>query len=89
LQERTAESDDRIRCIDWDLREEREPVIAFGRTLLQDLYASAPLAATFLPKASVSEPGASPDTVADPADDAPGSETEAFGRNVAASGAEA
>ncbi|KAJ5773576.1 hypothetical protein N7457_008472 [Penicillium paradoxum] len=35
------------------------PVIAFGRTLLQDLYASAPLAATFLPKASVSEPGAS------------------------------
>jgi len=34
------------------------PVIAFGRTLLQDLYASAPLAATFLPKASVSEPGA-------------------------------
>ncbi|KAJ5748899.1 uncharacterized protein N7511_010595 [Penicillium nucicola] len=34
------------------------PVIAFGRTLLQDLYASAPLAATFLPKTSVSEPGA-------------------------------
>ena len=35
------------------------PVIAFGRTLLQDLYASAPLAATFLPKASLSESGAS------------------------------
>ncbi|KAJ5808573.1 hypothetical protein N7474_009842 [Penicillium riverlandense] len=35
------------------------PVIAFGRTLLQDLYASAPLASTFLPKASISEPGAS------------------------------
>ncbi|KAA8646079.1 hypothetical protein EYZ11_001921 [Aspergillus tanneri] len=35
------------------------PVIALGRTLLQDLYASSPLAATFLPKASVSEPGAS------------------------------
>ncbi|KAG2412385.1 hypothetical protein HFD88_009942 [Aspergillus terreus] len=34
------------------------PVIALGRTLLQDLYASAPLAATFLPKASISEPGA-------------------------------
>lgn len=38
-----------------------------------------------LPVASVSPP----DTVADPADDAPGSETEALGRNVAASGAEA
>ncbi|KAL4980682.1 beta-lactamase-like protein [Aspergillus desertorum] len=35
------------------------PVIALGRTLLQDLYESAPLAATFLPKASVSEPGSS------------------------------
>ncbi|KAL4782400.1 beta-lactamase-like protein [Aspergillus varians] len=35
------------------------PIIALGRTLLQDLYASAPLAATFLPKASISEPGAS------------------------------
>lgn len=35
------------------------PVISFGRTLLQDLYASSPLAATFLPKASISEPGAS------------------------------
>ncbi|KAL4818021.1 beta-lactamase-like protein [Aspergillus spinulosporus] len=35
------------------------PVIALGRTLLQDVYESAPLAATFLPKASVSEPGAS------------------------------
>lgn len=35
------------------------PVIALGRTLLQDLYESAPLAATFLPKASISEPGAS------------------------------
>ncbi|KAJ5211848.1 uncharacterized protein N7498_003494 [Penicillium cinerascens] len=34
------------------------PVIALGRTSLQDLYASAPLAATFLPNASVSEPGA-------------------------------
>ncbi|CAK42833.1 uncharacterized protein An16g03340 [Aspergillus niger] len=28
------------------------PVIALGRTLLQDLYASSPLAATFLPKAT-------------------------------------
>ncbi|EEQ87962.2 cleavage and polyadenylylation specificity factor [Blastomyces dermatitidis ER-3] len=28
------------------------PVIALGRTLLQELYASAPLAATFLPKAT-------------------------------------
>ncbi|CAL5870218.1 uncharacterized protein PFLUO_LOCUS4453 [Penicillium psychrofluorescens] len=35
------------------------PIVAFGRTLLQDLYASAPLASTFLPKASISEPGAS------------------------------
>ncbi|CBF83440.1 hypothetical protein AN3082.2 [Aspergillus nidulans FGSC A4] len=35
------------------------PVIALGRTLLQDVYESAPLAATFLPKASISEPGAS------------------------------
>lgn len=35
------------------------PVIALGRTSLQDLYASAPLAATFLPQASISEPGAS------------------------------
>ncbi|KAJ5103714.1 hypothetical protein N7532_004243 [Penicillium argentinense] len=35
------------------------PVVALGRTSLQDLYASAPLAATFLPKGSVSEPGAS------------------------------
>lgn len=35
------------------------PVVSFGRTLLQDLYASSPLAATFLPKASISEPGAS------------------------------
>jgi cleavage and polyadenylation specificity factor subunit 2 len=34
-------------------------VIALGRTLLQDMYASAPLAATFLPKASIAEPGAS------------------------------
>lgn len=35
------------------------PVISLGRTLLQDLYASSPLASTFLPKASISEPGAS------------------------------
>lgn len=35
------------------------PVVSFGRTLLQDLYSSSPLAATFLPKASISEPGAS------------------------------
>lgn len=35
------------------------PVISLGRTLLQDMYISAPLAATFLPKASISEPGAS------------------------------
>ncbi|PLB40848.1 cleavage polyadenylation factor subunit CFT2 [Aspergillus candidus] len=34
------------------------PIIALGRTLLQELYESSPLAATFLPKASVSEPGA-------------------------------
>ncbi|CAI7609270.1 unnamed protein product [Penicillium pancosmium] len=36
------------------------PVVAFGRTNLQDLYASAPLAATFLPQGSISEPGANP-----------------------------
>ncbi|EPS30044.1 hypothetical protein PDE_04994 [Penicillium oxalicum 114-2] len=35
------------------------PVIAFGRTCLQDLYSSSPLAATFLPKSSISEPSAS------------------------------
>ncbi|KAL1967552.1 hypothetical protein VTN77DRAFT_3067 [Rasamsonia byssochlamydoides] len=35
------------------------PVISLGRTLLQDMYASAPLAATFLPKAAIAEPGAS------------------------------
>lgn len=34
------------------------PVVAFGRTNLQDLYASAPLAATFLPQESISESGA-------------------------------
>ncbi|CAG8878083.1 unnamed protein product [Penicillium nalgiovense] len=51
------------------------PVIAFGRTLLQDLYASAPLAATFLPKASVSEPGASSAGSAT----VPGGDTEAAG----------
>lgn len=33
------------------------PVVAFGRTNLQDLYASAPLAATFLPQGSISESG--------------------------------
>lgn len=48
------------------------PVIAFGRTLLQDLYASTPLAATFLPKASVSEP-ASSNAVTDVDDEAAGS----------------
>ncbi|KIX09533.1 uncharacterized protein Z518_00613 [Rhinocladiella mackenziei CBS 650.93] len=31
------------------------PVIAFGRTLLQDLYASSPLAATFIPGAGSSD----------------------------------
>ncbi|PGH21580.1 hypothetical protein AJ80_03140 [Polytolypa hystricis UAMH7299] len=31
------------------------PVIALGRSLLQDLYASAPLAATFLPTAAVTD----------------------------------
>ncbi|KAL2003075.1 hypothetical protein VTN02DRAFT_5091 [Thermoascus thermophilus] len=35
------------------------PVISLGRTLLQDIYASAALAATFLPKAAISEPSAS------------------------------
>ncbi|KAL1990645.1 hypothetical protein VTN49DRAFT_6484 [Thermomyces lanuginosus] len=35
------------------------PVIALGRTLLQDIYASTPLAATFMPKASLSEQNAS------------------------------
>ncbi|KAJ5338415.1 hypothetical protein N7452_005143 [Penicillium brevicompactum] len=48
------------------------PVIAFGRTLLQDLYASTPLAATFLPKASVSEP-ASSNAATDVDDEAAGS----------------
>src|SRR5208282_121866 len=31
------------------------PVISLGRTLLQDLYASTPLAATIIPPASLSE----------------------------------
>ncbi|KAI9752272.1 MAG: hypothetical protein M4579_005696 [Chaenotheca gracillima] len=31
------------------------PVISFGRTLLQDLYASTPLASTVIPKSSLSE----------------------------------
>ncbi|RAH43771.1 cleavage polyadenylation factor subunit CFT2 [Aspergillus brunneoviolaceus CBS 621.78] len=34
------------------------PVIALGRTLLQDLYASSPLAATFLPESPILESGA-------------------------------
>lgn len=34
------------------------PVIAFGRTLLQDLYASTPLAATFIPASASPEDGA-------------------------------
>ncbi|KAL1955428.1 hypothetical protein VTO42DRAFT_8584 [Malbranchea cinnamomea] len=38
------------------------PVIAFGRSLLQELYASAPLAATFLPTSSVSESSQSAST---------------------------
>lgn len=38
------------------------PVIAFGRTLLQDLYASTPLAATFIPSS------ASPEDIASPSD---------------------
>lgn len=38
------------------------PVIAFGRTLLQDLYASTPLAATFIPRS------ASPEDVVPPPD---------------------
>ena len=33
------------------------PVIAFGRTLLQDLYASSPLAATFIPSSASPEDG--------------------------------
>jgi cleavage and polyadenylation specificity factor subunit 2 len=33
------------------------PVIAFGRTLLQDLYASTPLAATFIPASASPEDG--------------------------------
>ncbi|KAK2734930.1 hypothetical protein FQN57_001427 [Myotisia sp. PD_48] len=33
------------------------PVIAFGRTYLQNLYASAPLAATFLPISAISDSG--------------------------------
>ncbi|OJD24880.1 hypothetical protein ACJ73_03753 [Blastomyces percursus] len=38
------------------------PVIALGRTLLQELYISAPLAATFLPKATSGD-SSSPSTV--------------------------
>ncbi|KLJ08512.1 hypothetical protein EMPG_16055 [Blastomyces silverae] len=45
--------------VGWDesfdvsaLAELENPVIALGRTLLQELYACAPLAATFLPKAT-------------------------------------
>jgi len=40
------------------------PVIAFGRTLLQDLYSSAPLAATFIPAS-----GSGEDDLAPPAND--------------------
>jgi hypothetical protein len=36
-------------------------VIAFGRTLLQDLYSSSPLAATFIPGSSSPEDGSSTD----------------------------
>ncbi|EXJ92734.1 hypothetical protein A1O3_01286 [Capronia epimyces CBS 606.96] len=37
------------------------PVIAFGRTLLQDLYSSSPLAATFIPGSGSPEDGSSSD----------------------------
>lgn len=37
------------------------PVIAFGRTLLQDLYSSSPLAATFIPGSGSSDDGSSTD----------------------------
>ncbi|EXJ91027.1 hypothetical protein A1O1_04134 [Capronia coronata CBS 617.96] len=37
------------------------PVIAFGRTLLQDLYSSSPLAATFIPGSGSPEDGSSTD----------------------------
>lgn len=40
------------------------PVVAFGRTSLQDLYASAPLAATFLPQGSISDPDTASSLVA-------------------------
>jgi cleavage and polyadenylation specificity factor subunit 2 len=40
------------------------PVIAFGRTLLQDLYASTPLAATFIPSSASPEDAASPSDAA-------------------------
>ncbi|KAG9789493.1 Cleavage factor two protein 2 [Exophiala dermatitidis] len=37
------------------------PVIAFGRTLLEDLYSSSPLAATFIPGSASPEDGTSAD----------------------------
>ncbi|KAK2808363.1 hypothetical protein FQN50_004748 [Emmonsiellopsis sp. PD_5] len=40
------------------------PVIALGRTLLQDLYSSAPLAATFLPKTTVADSSSTSGVVA-------------------------
>lgn len=42
------------------------PVISMGRTLLQDLYASEPLAATFLPTTSVSDSTVAPSLSASP-----------------------
>ncbi|RMZ80531.1 hypothetical protein DV737_g2884, partial [Chaetothyriales sp. CBS 132003] len=38
------------------------PVIAFGRTLLQDLYSSTPLAATFIPPSASPEDGTTDDS---------------------------
>lgn len=57
------------------------PVIAFGRTAIQDLYASAPLAATFLPQGSISDSGANVTaSVGVPTENGSGS-TEAAGSN--------
>ncbi|OKL60492.1 hypothetical protein UA08_04338 [Talaromyces atroroseus] len=62
------------------------PVISLGRTLLQDMYASAPLAATFLPKASLSEPGASTSAASATAETASAEGSEDSRSNLATTG---
>jgi cleavage and polyadenylation specificity factor subunit 2 len=62
------------------------PVISLGRTLLQDMYASAPLAATFLPKASLSEPGATTSAASVAAETASAEGIEQSRSNLATTG---